>query len=721
MKTQLFFQHIFFGLSAFIGILIPFCPAKAQCADQATIYALSTSIPYCSSAPCTSQAITITFPLGCTDITGFTFEAIGGITVNLASAATDGNGNYSVEVEPLANNICKGRLVMRYYTEADNPCNIPGQYPTQNMRFLDVYKQIPTSALSAIYAIKPNTITPLGSPFRIIAETPPCIAHDDRFNLTIYPVFESCLHDGIGLDEIFWEAPEGFTEVLKTEEGSSVTFRAPNANMPLTNDFSVFVGKYNAGLLGNSPSANATVTLSRGIGRPAILAYSPNGVFNYLAQGNTDVVAEACIPINRGGADLGSQGDRFTLQCVPDEQTAASYTWSVPPQFFLVNGSTINNRVITVEARNRTGSEQGASGVFTCRVQATESACGEDYAFMIIGRGLVAEENGQPYNYITVSPAPTQGPNGQNCFSPDQEYTFTLERAPLNTILQWNHTYPTPPQSPDQSYWLITGQPTQSSIKLKPVVVGGDLIIPLSVQSAAPCSDQVIHYKVGTEDPQIAGTSLEFRFATSDPINAVALEGRIPPSGTWTADWPELIGGTGCQADDYFFTWSFSGGDLFPSISSGNGLNTVPVFNGTYSGTLRVVVESKAGTPACAASRCFFVDHSEVFTNHHFRMAVAGNQSQNPMAAPLSESASVDEKAMQLIPNPASGQVSVRLSGLEAGGQLQLISNLQVVVRRQSGYTSGSHISLKGIPAGIYTMEYLSPDGERVSKRLSVE
>jgi hypothetical protein len=500
------------ALGMVMVLCLPFRQARAQCADQATIYALSTSIPYCAAAPCSGQ--TITFPMGCTDITGFTFEAIGGISVDLTTASTDGNGNFSVEVKPSPGNICKGRLVLRYNTLADNPCNIPGQYPALNMRFLDVYKQIPTSALSAIYAVKPNTTTPLGSPFHIQTETPPCVAQDERFNLSIYPVFESCLHDGIGLDEIVWGAPPdaGFTEVFKTEEGSSVTFRAPNANLPLTNEFSVYVGKYNAGLLGSPASANATVTLNRGIGRPAILAYSPNNAFNYLAQGNTENVAQACLPINRGGADLGSQGDRFTLQCVPDEEAAASYTWNIPSQFFLVNGSTVNDRVITVEARNRTGSEQGASGVFTCRVQATQSACGEDYAVMIIGRGLVAEEDGQPYNRITVNPMPTQGPNGLNCFSPsqDQEYTFTLEKAPINTLLQWNHTYATPPQNPTESYWLITGQPSQSQIRLRPVVVGNDLSIPLSVQAAGPCSSEVIEYKVGNEDPQVAGTTLEF-------------------------------------------------------------------------------------------------------------------------------------------------------------------------------------------------------------------
>jgi hypothetical protein len=254
-------------------------------------------------------------------------------------------------------------------------------------------------------------------------------------------------------------------------------------------------------------------------------------LFFNTTQNNQLALGSACMPIDRGGA--GKTSDRFTLACMPnDEGAGATYLWTVPPQFELVNGTTTSSRVIQVEARNRTDGESGASGTFTCTVNAPNS-CGSNSIMYTITRSLVATTQqtspASTYNEIEVTPTPGQGLTEANCFRPNTDYTFTLLRAPLNTILEWSNTT----VSTTESYWNVVGHPSFNSITLRPVVVGNDLDLPLSVSSLAPC-DADIHFKVNTLDPQLAGNSIPLEIEAEENnglVRVINPTDRIPPIG----------------------------------------------------------------------------------------------------------------------------------------------------------------------------------------------
>jgi hypothetical protein len=703
--------RILTGFMLLLFFLSGASPSFSQCKSQADFYAdHSVSMPFCEDLMngCTQ---TITFDMGCTTIVApFQVRVIGqGMSLPNGNIPTQNGSEFSIDVSSTFGSFCKGRLVFEYYTSSDAECGIETGFPTGNIRFLDVFKDIPVSALDAKYVEKG-----LGSTFRIFTETPACITPGDYFNLSVYPIFEGCLQDGIGLDEITWEPVEsGFTEITKPLDGSAVTFQAPNSEtMAQANDFKVYVGKARRPPFSNS-SEHATVRLNRGIREPyPVLSGIPQGtnppsdLFFNTTQNNQLALGSACMPIDRGGA--GKTSDRFTLACMPnDEGAGATYLWTVPPQFELVNGTTTSSRVIQVEARNRTDGESGASGTFTCTVNAPNS-CGSNSIMYTITRSLVATTQqtspASTYNEIEVTPTPGQGLTEANCFRPNTDYTFTLLRAPLNTILEWSNTT----VSTTESYWNVVGHPSFNSITLRPVVVGNDLDLPLSVSSLAPC-DADIHFKVNTLDPQLAGNSIPLEIEAEENNGLVRV---INPTGSNPPDW--YPGGSGCSFSDFAYFWTFEGtfngiqkpsSELFSSQTS----PSPSVESGLYNGTFRVVIQTATNPIGCPEANCFFEELTKT-VNYNMRPAGPGGEE---------ESASGLRPSLQLQPNPASEELQIAFSRMSSGGVLRIYNGMQVLVRELEGVPSETVLDLKGLPPGIYSVEYLSPDGERAGRRLS--
>lgn len=712
MKTT--FNILLTGL--LLVMLSPFRSQGQACISQADLYnTQSVAIDYCAE---NCPPVDVFINMQCTTLVGpFLAETLGGIEQGTQEPTEVSPGVFRIRVRAIAGNVCKGRILFRYFTSSDSPCN-DGVYPADNLRYIDVFKNLTNASgeLDDIYKLNPAS-DPLGPDFRILTETPPCITPDDFFNLTIYPIFSTCIADGIGLDEIYWEAPHGgnFVEITRSGDGSSVTYQSPSsALLSSQNEFKVHVGRASLGtLIGSDPNGitQAVCTLKRGVRAPYIIATGspqgsdlPAGLFSQLDQGQDKQVVNACMPINRGGSS-----DRFVLAAGPPESSGnASFQWTIPSQFTLVGG-TLTSQAITLEPKNRdTEQDFGSSGVFYCQVASTEEACGNDVAFFTISRNLV-----EGYNSITVSPVPGQGSTAQNCFRPGEEYSFKLEKAPFNTPLSWSNTTP----STTESYWEVIDQPTAYEIVLSPRVVGTDLSIPLSVEGLR-CTDAAIDYKVSTLDPQIAGTTLEFRINILDDADVVLLQAWNSNSGSWTANWPALVGGGAtCNQTDYFYTWTFTGGNIFNNNSntiSGIGLNAPNIINGIYSGTMSVEVRSRNEPPApgCPDSRCFYVLVSEDYENTHFRAAVDGGGNTGGVSL---------EKRLRLQPNPASQFVTLQPEGMVDGGIVRIINNLQQVVLKRVDFKGGNGLSIKGLSPGIYTVEYVTPDGQRASTRLSIE
>jgi hypothetical protein len=325
-----------------------------------------------------------------------------------------------------------------------------------------------------------------------------------------------------------------------------------------------------------------------------------------------------------------------------------------------------------------------------------------------ITRSLVATTQqtspASTYNEIEVTPAPGQGLTEANCFRPNTDYTFTLLRAPLNTILEWSNTT----VSTTESYWNVVGHPSFNSITLRPVVVGNDLDLPLSVSSLAPC-DADIHFKVNTLDPQLAGNSIPLEIEAEENNGLVRV---INPTGSNPPDW--YPGGSGCSFSDFAYFWTFEGtfngiqkpsSELFSSQTS----PSPSVESGLYNGTFRVVIQTATNPIGCPEANCFFEELTKT-VNYNMRPAGPGGEE---------ESASGLRPSLQLQPNPASEELQIAFSRMSSGGVLRIYNGMQVLVRELEGVPSETVLDLKGLPPGIYSVEYLSPDGERAGRRLS--
>ena len=747
MKKVSIFKN---GLPTILFCLIlvfgKFSLLQAQCVSQSLIYAAqSTTIPYCATGPCASQNISIDMGAGCANIVApFTMEVLGGIELvtsgtpipNINIPIRVGNV-FTIAVRAIPGSLCKGRVILRYWRSTD-PCNDGSSYPVANQVFIDVFKSgLNASVLNPIYAATPN----LGGIFRIIAESPACVTPTDIFNLSVLSVFNrtvpnNCLAAGIGLDEINWELPAGFTLINSAGDKSNITVRAP-AVVPASNLFKVFIGRANSTAFTGSPVANATITLNGGIADnyisvlPLTGTVFTDGLMANIVSGPTVQAGSACMPINRGGTGFNTSGtriglpaaDRFRLR---SEISGATYLWTLPAQGFWIEGSSTAQEITVIADNKNLPANVGASGVFSCRATPT-TGCANSTATFAINRSLVAG-----YNVVSVTPAPNPaGPGttaGLYCFKPDETYTFTLSNAPLNTRFTWANLNTT------VTAWnIFSGANDGPSIQVRPVVVGGVLTLPLNVK-ATSCNP-TINFQVNGNDPQVAGNPLNLDIINSGTGTlAVNTTGSNPTDiPNWYTSFPNsttLCGGTTSptrpsNASDFTYTWSFISGtdefgapitalDFFPNEPNPLGsFNAVNVNPGNFAVTVRVVITSRnITTPRCYLTRCFSQTITKTFGLQAFRKAVSGETAE--------ESISKQVDGLRLSPNPSSGEVSVGLKGIEKGGSLRIMNGMQRTVQK-SPLFEGGNVQLKGLPAGIYTVEYISPNGKRFAEKLSVK
>ena len=725
MKTKAFL--LMMPLLVVLG-LFPSSFLFAQCNSQATVYAYNPNIAYCASGTCPPVDLSINMGTNCNDIIApFTMEALGGIELVSTNVPTRANNVFTIGVRAKAGNLCKGRLVLRYWLTTD-PCNDGSSYPVVNTRYIDVNKSgLDAAVLNPLYEAR----TGLGAPARIVVESPPCITPSDIFLLSVLPVFEGCSTDNIGLDEIRWVAPTNsppFVPITTAGDGSQITYQAPASNLAQSNVFSVFIGKA-------ATTATATCTLRRAVQRTYIQAGTfPAGMFTSLNQGFQLPVATSCLPINRGGSL-----DNFTLTCLPDEGAGSgiTYQWTVP--FGYTTNSSLSSRSIVVTAKNRnTVNDLGQSNTFTCVTNSSDVlSCGGSVAQFIVTRGLTSVSYTPPagspeaYNSVSLTAgAPGAGPGTptvNNCFIPGTTYTFALNRPPLNTTLNWSNTT----VSTTASYWELVSRPNQWTINLRPVFINGDFDLPLSVRTASTnCTGEEIFYLPGGQTPGVAGTNLDFEVFADSASDDIKVRGRILPA-VFSTGWPLTVGGPGCQTSDYHYTWEFLNGfgpgvnsttacntACFFSTSTGNGLNTVTVPNGIYSGTIRVTIRTRTSSaPVCDGANCFFRVVEQPYSNFHFRPG-AGGGGGDPQAR---SAGNAQQSALLLSPNPALHKVRIDLQNMESGGLLTLYNSIHVPVRSVPGFQHGQELRLSGLPTGLYLVEYQDPKGNQNTSRLSVQ
>jgi hypothetical protein len=77
--------------------------------------------------------------------------------------------------------------------------------------------------------------------------------------------------------------------------------------------------------------------------------------------------------------------------------------------------------------------------------------------------------------------------------------------------------------------------------------------------------------------------------------------------------------------------------------------------------------------------------------------------------------------AMYLHPNPAQEAVFISLEGIQQQGRLRLLNAMQRAVAEVKQWRSGDKLSIRHLPKGFYTVEYMSPDGVFIGKKLIIE
>jgi hypothetical protein len=122
-----------------------------------------------------------------------------------------------------------------------------------------------------------------------------------------------------------------------------------------------------------------------------------------------------------------------------------------------------------------------------------------------------------------------------------------------------------------------------------------------------------------------------------------------------------------------------------------------------------VVIQTATNPIGCPEANCFFEELTKT-VNYNMRPAGPGGEE---------ESASGLRPSLQLQPNPASEELQIAFSRMSSGGVLRIYNGMQVLVRELEGVPSETVLDLKGLPPGIYSVEYLSSDGERAGRRLS--
>lgn len=673
MKTKHIFFYFFLSLSLF-SLAMPKtvwgqCNANFNQSDPVCV-------PYCATGNCNTTTVSIT----CTNIQSPQWSAIGGVEV--VSSSASGN-TYSAVIRSKTGSFCKGRVFIRWIAQG-SACST--QYAVENVRSLDVFKSFSKTDLDNAYAGIPN----LGSPFRVVGNTPPCVQPDGVYTFSVKGLHQ-CIADEIGIDDIVWSYPNQWTLVYQSNDQSSVTLKAPpSATLAGTTNITARLGRCNATWQGS-------LTLNRAASNPWISVSQNGGLFSNLDQGATQPNARGCLPANTTTS--------FRLRCNPDETGFGyGYTWVVPPTVYTFTTIAANEIEVTPKAGT-----QGASATITCTVNAGQ--CGQKTASFAITRSLVSG-----YNVINSSAT-------TNCYYPETSYTFTLTNLPQNTTVNWG-----PTTAGSNPYWeILSGQGT-GSITARPVIPTGSTATSLDLTVNAPYT--------GFTPAQCGATlTLPCTLANSPVALKVLKNGSIftvvRESNNSSNDWYTEFG---CPQNQIVYEWKFTGTyqaqaspftppcttTVVQSCTTGctpASFNTpilgtgqsVQLLEGCYSGTLEVVVRNAA---ACSNCR---------YTKLTFTMGTVPRPGHPGSSDPVSSVEILPPPALLLHPNPSPGQVEVELKNISEKGVLRVRNaNGQVLNATEMG-ESRKKIRIGRLPAGLYLVEYVAENGQLITERLVIE
>lgn len=713
---------------------------KAQCPTQNQVYAT-----FCAPYNADQQAYNNQTPTvvslnmgpmvsGCSLTGVWEMEARGGIAiVGEPTRSIDGNGNqiFSASVLSLPGSFCIGRVILRFQ---NNTTCVSNNFPEGNERFVDVYKTYGNADLDQWYAANTN----LGASFRIITERPPCVIPGDAITLSISApgriingnTIDGCLSEGLGVDDIEWTIPQGWNIITKANDNSSITLRVPNNNnLPASSTVTVRVGRCNA-------QTTASIDVKRAPRAPVITSTPVDAAqFTGFVGGEVNIDGQSwnrmrCYSIQRPLDGATEEQSDFYLTAQPEENANPEsvgfrYYWSRPDASYEIVKYLLGRRRIQVRARNGNGNPgPGSSGKFTLVVSDTVGGCNAEFAFFTINRILETYNgiSGNDYNRIQVvgNPQPQPStPGVNNCFVPFETYTFRVQNAPLNTPLTWANTS----VSATQSYWAIEQENPQGAgtVALRPVRTPGNAAAPLSA-AAKICDQNAVTFLASGETPVVAGSDIGLAIAVEDEQLRVRRD--LPPPNNTTNWFPSQ-----CGFSNYEYIWSFVGTkDGNPSntveafadintegqILTGGAGNNPAIEPGIYTGTFRVRIRTRASNP-CANGRCFFAEVTVDVNNQVIMPQPGGGGSGEEEEEPNTPA------AMYLHPNPAQEAVFISLEGMQQHGRLRLLNAMQRAVAEVKQWRSGDKLSIRHLPKGFYTVEYMSPDGVFIGKKLIIE
>lgn len=684
---------------------------------------------FCVPFATNTSGATVTVPISCSSGTILSLTASSELSV--VSTTGIGTNSGSITVRCAANSKCPGK-VMATFGNASCPS---GAEKVVNKSFTQANLN---AFYTAVFGVDDNNQP---RPYAINATG--CLDPGGQVTLSVVPLGCSAI------EPITWQFVDaagntlpGWTERYRSTDGSSITVDVPNAatfTQPCT--VKVRVGVCAATNVVHAqrvifPSATAPdiqlVSGSQGTANPN----NPNS--NGMPLGG--VFGDRTLCVNADfGANIGTaqnpgypySSNTITLQAVPDESNAGvAYSWTVPQGFDLVS-ATGNQAVIRVY-----GGVEGASGVITVRA-ARANSCAGDVARMTILRRLVPQSGNATVGTISFNAVVRSGGISPTACNPavnpiplevKQDYTLTIANLPLNSSVTWACANPG-----NQPFWEFrpAGSNKESTVYNNNLTVNANSVVGryrIPPNYTGTMANPVVSFTSGTctstltYSPQVKlpnGMKVQLTFSGSNQT----ANNTITVSNNGGTSWPP----TGCGTNSVRYIWSFQGTftggtgspygnteyegiEIFPTNNI-LGINNTTLAPGTYNGIFRIAAHNGSG----GCTYCFGVEGSVSVTN----MIVSA---QRPAGGGGDEPLQVQPTPqLRLSPNPAGKEVQVEMENISEGGRLEIRNGEGKTVKTVSQATRQTKISLIGLPKGLYSVAYLSPNGERVSEKLVVE
>lgn len=361
----------------------------------------------------------------------------------------------------------------------------------------------------------------------------------------------------------------------------------------------------------------------------------------------------------------------------------------------------------------------GASGTFSCTVNGGQ--CGQQSATFAVNRTLVTASS---YNSI-----PVPGNVSANCYYPDVNYTFSLQNAPALTAYTWSPAT----VSSTNPYWnIISGQGTATIVATPVIPSGYTGSIPATLAlnvTANPCNSVSVGLATSAS---IAGST------TALKIIKQGLSVKVVRASDDVESWYP----SGCGSNNFSYVWSYTGQfsstgtacnpgpctcnpctttTNSPFSDNPNGSVSPDILAGTYtgvsgsgSGTFSVIIRTKTGN-SCGNGTCFYAVPAE--------LSISGTQSRPSGGGdnPTTKKLEVGIQDIIISPNPSSGIVTIHLDNIEEGGRIQVADGSGRRIFIRTSVKQDFEMDVQSLPKGLYLVEYLSPDGVRLTRKLAVE